>query len=489
MFYAHSKRRTQIRQEIWIILLILLPMNAVSGPFLEFAGGGHSHEGMSARYHRNASSMYFNPAYIDLDKDVFYLSFRSWHRNHTINRMPRPNGYDIPANVFEARIENSGQLEALDFRPLPSSEVNFDSKITDNSNAQFLVFSMSKPLIDKRLAIGIITVIPLGSFQEQTPYFVDEQAQFFDNQLHFEHLEGKFGNMMVTSGLNWLVFKGLNLGVGLTLASQSDASPEVFVSDAARTQTSLTLSKIKVNSAFIPYAGLVAQITPFWNLSMTAHLPYQSSVSGFSQLRFWDAEEENEGQPPVRFKFVYDYLPLRLGAGQQLDWSWGKQNYALSGGVLWQQWSKFIDRLGSQPQRMKDTLTPEVMLSVTSGDHHLQLSGRYMPSSIPEQSGRSNYVDNDQLVIHSGYTQTIPSDGFNLKIGIGCQLYHLLERKHWKRKSSYAPVIDELPDAVSIRTGDPIIGSAGLQTNNPGFPGFTSSGMGVIWGLSVGVVK
>ena len=176
-----------------------------------------------------------------------------------------------------------------------------------------------------------------------------------------------------------------------------------------------------------------------------------------------------------------------MAIGQQLKWRWGRQAYALSSGVLWQQWSRFVDRLGIQPRAMANTLTPECNFSMTSGNNRAQLSGRYMPTSIPEQSGRTNYVDNDQLAIDMGYIRKIPSDNFDLKLGIGCQFYHLIERHHWKQKSSDNPVIDELPDAVSIRTGDPIIGSSGLQTNNPGFPGFRSSGFGVIWGFSIGV--
>ena len=47
-----------------------------------------------------------------------------------------------------------------------------------------------------------------------------------------------------------------------------------------------------------------------------------------------------------------------------------------------------------------------------------------------------------------------------------------LERSHFKRADASNPVIDEFPDAVDVQTGEVIEESAGLQTNNPGFPGF-----------------
>jgi long-chain fatty acid transport protein len=456
---------------------------------MEFVGSGHQAEGFGSRYKTSSSSMYFNPANIDLNKDVFSLSVTSWHRAHKISRAPRPTGYDVPNSVFEARIENDGRLTSLDFRPLPSSEVNFEQEMNDDSNAQFIVFSMSKPLIKETLSIGILAVMPLGSFQEQNPYFVDENAQFFDNRLHFEHLSDKFGNMLLTAGINWQVIKQVSLGAGLTLASQSDADPAVFVSDAARTESALTLSKIKVNSAFIPYFGLSADLNYFWNMSMTLHLPYQSSVTGYSRLRFWDEGSESNSQAPVKFEFVYDFMPLRLALGQRFDWSWSDYAISLSGGVLWQQWSRFVDRLGVEPNTMKDTLTPELSLSVNSGVHAGQISGRYMPSSVPEQSGRTNYVDNDQIALDVGYARVFHSDDYDLKVGVGCQTYRLIDRQHWKNKSADTPIIDELPDSVSIRSGEPISGSSGLQTNNPGFPGFNSAGYGILWGLSFGVYR
>jgi hypothetical protein len=38
-------------------------------------------------------------------------------------------------------------------------------------------------------------------------------------------------------------------------------------------------------------------------------------------------------------------------------------------------------------------------------------------------------------------------------------------------------VLDEFPDnSIDVRTNQPVAASAGLQTNNPGYPGFTSTG-------------
>lgn len=45
-------------------------------------------------------------------------------------------------------------------------------------------------------------------------------------------------------------------------------------------------------------------------------------------------------------------------------------------------------------------------------------------------------------------------------------------------------IVDELPDgSVFGNTHDPVPGASGLQTNNPGWPGFSSGGW--IWGGAV----
>ena len=52
------------------------------------------------------------------------------------------------------------------------------------------------------------------------------------------------------------------------------------------------------------------------------------------------------------------------------------------------------------------------------------------------------------------------------------------------KTSSDTPIVDELPNSVSIKTGELIPESEGLQTNNPGFPGFSSHGFGLFTSAS-----
>jgi long-chain fatty acid transport protein len=77
----------------------------------------------------------------------------------------------------------------------------------------------------------------------------------------------------------------------------------------------------------------------------------------------------------------------------------------------------------------------------------LGLASQYKPTPVPAQTGRTNYVDNDRI-------------GASLSVEYGV---------------SPALVTDEVPDDA-ILAGEPVVGREGLQTNNPGSPGFSSAG-------------
>ena len=155
--------------------------------------------------------------------------------------------------------------------------------------------------------------------------------------------------MIVTSAINWRAHKKVKIGAGVTLASSSQAAPKVFVNDAANNEKALTLSQVTVNSSLVPHLGLAVDINQYWSLNSAIHFPYQSSVSGESKLRFWEQENKETNKPPVKFDFVYDYLPLRVSLGQTLQWHSNQIRYAISGGALWQRWSTYVDRVGSRP--------------------------------------------------------------------------------------------------------------------------------------------
>ena len=96
---------------------------------------------------------------------------------------------------------------------------------------------------------------------------------------------------------------------------------------------------------------------------------------------------------------------------------------------------------------------------------------------MPEQTGRTNYVDNTRLTSSLGFEIPLQYREANYSLGLYLQSQFLVPRSVTKDASAMHPVLDEVSDSSVDRIhGRALPGAAGLQTNNPGYPGYSSSG-------------
>jgi hypothetical protein len=121
---------------------------------------------------------------------------------------------------------------------------------------------------------------------------------------------------------------------------------------------------------------------------------------------------------------------------------------------------------------------------------------QYKPSPVPAQTGRSDYVDNDRLGGGAGVDYAFMFAHTPMRVGAQAIVYWLVPRHQTKLPTPNEPdgfdhypalVRDELPDDSQI-AGEPIAGSQGLQTNNPGWPGFGSAGAVLAGGVYLTVM-
>ena len=453
-------------------------------PLLEQLGRTHAGYGFASRFDESASANYFQPASIPLKESVWQLSVESWWTNHKINKMARPKGFDVPQNIFEARLFDEGQLYPLPNRPLPTAQINEVSDFSSQRRYSFLNFSYSTPIIPERLSFGMTVVMPTESFQKQEPHFVDERAQYFGNELQFERLDGRFGNFGFSAAMNLKIVDELCVGAGINLTTASRATPKVYIPDAAAPDDSITMSNVAVSSRIVPHFGVMARFSTKTSFGASIHFPFKSTVDGESVLGFWDENNNSENEDSVGFEFAHDHLPLRITLGILQEVNLLNLPFSISAIGHYTQWSNYIDTVGESPDGLNDTLDPEFRLAYQGEQEIIALSGRYQFSMISPQNGRTNYVDNEQVAAEFSYR--IKPKSLPISIGLSIQSYLLLARSHYKNTSAVEPVIDELPDAVSVTDQTPLDESKGLQTNNPGFPGYESSGNGFIIGFSIG---
>jgi hypothetical protein len=149
--------------------------------------------------------------------------------------------------------------------------------------------------------------------------------------------------------------------------------------------------------------------------------------------------------------------------------------------LLGERWSQYNNRQGDHPL---DGWNNTVSVAVGGGflwrDRHVTADLGYVPSPVPDQTGRTNYVDNARLVASAGIEGPVRFLGRDLEAGITLFGAYLLPREVTKDPNAAHPVLDEYPDTATAYdpvTGAPVAaGAAGLQTNNPGYPGWKSTG-------------
>ena len=166
----------------------------------------------------------------------------------------------------------------------------------------------------------------------------------------------------------------------------------------------------------------------------------------------------------------------------------------LTGVTTFARWSHYQDRHSETPSGeygWSDTLSAAVGVRVETGVLRVWLDGQYQPTPVPPQTGRSNYVDNDRAGLATGADIEFMLWGSRFRAGANVVGHRLFDRHVTKflppdgaaGSESGQLVRDEIPsDAIDV-FGQPVVNREGLQTNNPGFPGFASRG----WILGGGV--
>jgi hypothetical protein len=328
----------------------------------------------------------------------------------------------------------------------------------------------------------------MGTFQQQTARYPDEREQYFSNGLAFE-LYGDRLNMMTLSGaLGGDLTRWLSWGAGVTLGLSTTTINPVYIPNAANQREILITSDTSVDTSLAPHASLALKPSDTVLVTASVHSAAKTVTSGTNRLKFWDYDyEPGEDAIAQSFAFVNGYEPLTLAAGTRLTFPLAapETRVLVAADLRWRAWSDYIDRVGLRPTTTwEDTLSGSLGARYEAPGLILSLDGVWTPSPVPTQAGRENYVDNDRIGVAAGLESHFDLFGVRLRAGLGVQIHRLLETSVVKDPRHANPVRDEFPDeAIDILTGENFPDSLGIQSNNPGYPGYASSG----WLLGAGV--
>jgi long-chain fatty acid transport protein len=491
----------------WLLLALclLVTARAEASPLFELLGATSGQGGFNARATApSAASTYFNPALLPRARRGLDLGTYFLHDDIAVGLMPRSRENDL-ALEGRGRYGVEGQLS------LPSQWLAQGCRASSGDCATnlparprgaagssqqtrpYATLGLVIPIFDQYLTGGIYALVPLESFTRADSFFVDEREQYFSNSLHPELYSDRLDAISMALGFGSQLTERLSIGVSLTLSLENRAGATTYVSDSNNLQDSLQLSSdVDVSGSLSPH-GAVHYQGERASLSLTLHSPQEFAIETrtTTQLPLGSLQRADR-------LAVHDWMPWRLGVAGQVDLvKTSSATWSLVGTLVWARWSQYLNRQGERARvdfAWRDTFTPTLGLRNVARERWRSLLDiTYARSPVPDQVGRDNYVDNDRLGIVLGSEYELPVNRkVDIRIGFTAQLHVLRERiVHKLDPTTMPPVYPQLvadewrDDDTDPASGEVYTQAAGLQTNNPGWPGFSSRGVLLGGGLYV----
>jgi long-chain fatty acid transport protein len=486
--------------------------HAEASPLFDLTGDTQGMGGLQARVVPGGSAAaYFNPALLTDSPTCLHAGFMLLSQQISMSLDARPGPqYDVPRAVVRGTRGQAADYGPFS-KPFPTQDLEFGREAdmvmpafkarprqaagTGHETITYLGFGIVGQLFDDHLALGIHGFVPIGDFTRVVAFYNDEREQYFSNSLHPEMYGDRMTAPSLAFGAGVRLIEGLSLGIGATLNLKANAVAPAYVSDTGNLANVLIDMDTSVNVSLTPHFG-VAYTLPGERLRLTAvaHPPRQMEFATGFGFGLPSGLEQSSAIP-----FVLNYTPWQFGVGAAFDIVHGEgQAFTAVASLQYATWSTYIDRHGDKPTpayAFSDILSPVLGFRYRAGSISALADASYVPTPVPPQTGRTNYVDNDRISTSLGGEIGFGVFGTEAQVGLQLQAHRLLPRRQAKLFTptsadgeNQAPelVKDEVPDDA-LAGRDPLPGAQGLQTNNPGWPGFGSEGWVFVGGLYVRV--
>jgi long-chain fatty acid transport protein len=472
--------------------------SAEASPLIEAMGGFGDAGGQQARnLASGASAAYFNPALLGEAPAGITLGAAVLGLRIGVALAGRADGrYDLPAGLANATRADGSRL---DHYPIPTETLQLGREESPSQSAttarprqgagsgtqtlSYEAIGLVVHALEERLAVGVYGLIPNGDFIKLRSFYPDEREQFTTNSLHAELYGDRLSALSFGFGVAYRFHERFSLGVGTGINLRANALAPAYVADAAQLDSLLLNVDVKVKAGLAPHAGFAWRPLDRWRVTGTVHAQRQLEIGADVRFLLSTGLEQT-----TALRLLYDWMPWQVGLGTSVDvLSHEDTTLTLAASTLYGRWSQYVDRHGERPAPQfgwYDTFTNALGARLATGAWTLGVDVEYKPTPVPLQRGRSNYVDNDRIGASHTLEYAIPIGHSQLKLGAQLSGFWMLDRFARKLTTptfadginrTPALVKDELPDDAQIGLG-PAPGAAGLQTNNPGWPGFSSKG-------------
>lgn len=480
-----------MRFAVPLIVTLSFASTAGASPLVDLVGGEGGAQGVVSG--ASPSSTYFNPAMLVGAEDTVTMSFLLVSAQVGVSLDGR-KGAEVPVVVGGRSILGS------DAKPIPNDVVpttwlrhgcsagteagdcpapgfparSRQSSPTDKRAKSYVVLGLARQIVKDRFAIGMYGILPLKTFASAQGFYADEREALFSNSLHPEMYGDRLTAITLVFGGAFKVIPSLSIGVGVSLGLLNSASSSTYVRDQSNYDALLLDNSVSTSVNVSPTGGVLWTPRKWLRIGGALHAPERFVVETDIKATLPSGTESSTSR-----RDVFHFMPWMTALGAEVDLL-ERTAFTLSatGSVRYAFWSDYEDRHGQSPGSygsqlgFHDTLSGALGVRYSTHAYRAWVDLSYVPSPVPDQVGRSNYVDNDRLGLLLGGDVDLGIGGIRL----GMQLFaHRLLKRHVTKDPSR--LRDELPDdAVFAESFDPVPGAGGLQTNNPGYPGFGSQG-------------
>ncbi len=426
------------------------------------------------------TALFYNPAGMSFGQPGMGVGLGVSLDDVTIRMKMRPSGYDLP---------NLGSASPA----IPSgARLGTRGDVLDiPNNYSFLVGAMGSFGLT-RLRVGVAVMLPFNQIGHQRSHFADEREQYFSNNLSWELIGERSEHQTILVGGSWMLLDWVSIGFGMSVMPTAKTDSRVYLADAARQdQVVMTVDNHQTGATGLQ-AGLVLKPTDALRFGLSYRTENAFSMSIRNEVQVKGFQEDPSSWPLVQnVKVVVNYVPAQANVGVAMQ----RGALTLAADAAWTAWSQMIGSDGLRGTGFHDTISVRAGAEWISGPSRtLRVGLGWEPSPVPAQTGRTNYVDNDRIRLGVGSSHGLELLGKDVEIGWYAQVHGLLPRDTDKEQLASYPacapgvtsLCDEIPDDTpNPSTGKPEPAFAGLQTGNPGFPGWQSFGTLLAFGVDV----
>ena len=445
----------------------------------------------------SASLIHTNPSLLHELADQFAAGVTVYRPDASVKLMKRPANADVPVTLYDSDVGIEGQN--LD-RPLPTVELPVSRRDNHQDSPTTLVgLYLVRQLVEGRMWMGLSVLVPTSGIVGVSTWYPDERDQYFGNTAHFVRFAEWNQSVEFALGLCWKQYDWLSFGATAEIALHSTAVLDAYVPEA--TVQDYALADARLDASVAPRAIVGVTVRPLdWLAASVVWKDRRfNKVTADAYLKLWNYHEPGDVTKPKivhqRHLLAVDYQPMQvsLAAGVELG------RWAVQAAVTWQDWSDYLDPHHQRAQDAAvfsptnpDDTVPDGAPFAFSDTWSLAAAASWawregfeatagiswQPSPTPAQIGRTNYIDNDILVLSAGHRFPLRLLDARWTIDVGLEFAYLFPATVYKDP---ALIRDEFADrATTLIGGQPMPEAEGLQTNNPGFPGFSFSG----WSLA-----